>query len=229
MATPQPTERQGDASDRVMLPMMRREAPIVEGSFNPEKRTFDILWTAGAEVPRMDWWTGTRYVEVLEVSDKAIRLDRLKSGRAPVLNSHSTYGLDNVMGVVEADGVRIEKGQGFARARLSQRKDIEGLVGDIRDGIIGNVSPGYVTHSYREELRNGVTYRIATDWEPVEISFVPVGADPDAGAMRSQQQRDQVQTFPCRVLRAMPAIDAGASVARMRMRQLMIDGVLASA
>jgi hypothetical protein len=133
------------------------------------------------------------------------------------------------MGVVEADGVRIEKGQGFARVRLSQREDIAGLVGDIRDGIIGNVSPGYVTHSYREELRNGVTYRIATDWEPVEISFVPVGADPDAGAMRSQQQRDQVQTFPCRVLRATPAIDAGASVARMRMRQLMIGGALASA
>jgi hypothetical protein len=91
MATPQPTERQGDASDRVMLPMMRREAPIVAGSFNPEKRTFDILWTAGAEVPRMDWWTGTRYVEVFEVSDAgSVRLDRLKSGRAPVLNSHSS-------------------------------------------------------------------------------------------------------------------------------------------
>jgi hypothetical protein len=51
------------------------------------------------------------------------------------------------------------------------------LVGDIRDGIISNVSPGYITHSYREELRNGLMYRIATDWEPVEISFVAVGAD----------------------------------------------------
>jgi hypothetical protein len=214
----QPGDGQVDASGRVMLPMMRREAAIVVGSFDTEKRTFDILWTAGAEVPRRDWWTGERYMEVLEVSDAAVRLDRLKSGRAPVLDSHAAYGLDNVMGVIDGASVRIEKGEGLASVRLSKRDDIAGLVGDIRDGIIGNVSPGYVTHSYREELRNGVMYRIATDWEPVEISFVPVGADPDAGL-----QRNQVRTFPCDVRRL--ALDH--TRARMRMRQRALDPVAA--
>lgn len=208
-----------NSGDRVMLPMMRREAAIVAGSFKADKRTFDIMWTAGAEVPRMDWWTGTRYVEVLEVSDKAVRLDRLKSGRAPVLNSHATWNLNSVIGAIDGNSVRIEKGEGFAQVRLSARDDIAGLVGDIRDGIIGNVSPGYITHAYREEARNGVTYRIATDWEPLEISFVPVGADPDAG-LRSQPS---AQTFPCSVIRA-DVTDLAASAARMRMRQLALGG-----
>lgn len=217
-----------------MLPMMRREAPIVAGSFNPEKRTFDILWTAGAEVPRMDWWTGTRYVEVLEVSDKAVRLDRLKSGRAPVLNSHATYGLDNVMGVIDGKSVRIEKGEGFASVRLSRRDDIAGLVSDIGDGIISNVSPGYITHSYREELRNGVSYRIATDWEPLEISFVPVGADPDAGLQRglTADEKTKLATFPCLVMRApglVPVAGDAAIAAAARMRMLEAEAGFSAA
>jgi hypothetical protein len=203
-----------------MLPVMRREGAIVTASLNEDKRTFDVLWTAGAEVPRFDWWTGTRYIEVLEVSEKAIRLDRLKSGRAPVLNSHSTWGLASVIGVVEGSSVRIEKEQGFATVRLSKRKDVADLIGDIRDGIIGNVSPGYITRGYREEMRDGQLYRIATDWEPCEISFVPVGADPAAGTQKEAEQRGfKPAMFPCHVLRAAPAAltEADAAAARMRL------------
>jgi hypothetical protein len=100
--------------------------------------------------------------------------------RAAVLDSHSRWSLQSVMGVVEKGTVRIERGHARATVRMSNRDDVAGLVADIRDGINANVSPGYITHSYREELRDGATYRIATDWEPIEISFVPVGADPDA-------------------------------------------------
>lgn len=212
-----PQPNQAPDTSRVMLPLMRREAAIVAGSMDAEKRTFDLVWTAGAEVARMDWWTGQRFIEVLEVSEKAIRLDRLKSGRASVLNSHSTYGLDNVMGVVVGDSVKIAGGEGRATVRLSKREDISGLIGDIRDGIICNVSPGYITHSYREEMRDGAMYRIATDWEPVELSFVPVGADPEAGT-RAQPQG---QTYPCTIERAAPAV-ANTALARMRMRQRTI-------
>lgn len=211
---------QAAGGDRtVMFPAMYREASIVAGSLDEKARTFDVLWTAGAEVPRIDWWTGQRYVEVLEVSDKAIRLDRLQSGRAPVLDTHSRWALENVMGVVEKGSVRIEKGQGHARVRLSARDDIAGIVSDIRDGIIANISPGYVTHAYREEMKENQLFRIATDWEPMEISFVPVGADPDAG------RREAAQTYPCKIERvARPILAADpAQLARMRMRQLQIQ------
>lgn len=201
---------------RVLLPAQYREASIVAGSLNEQERSFDVLWTAGAEVPRVDWWTGQRYVEVLEVSDKAIRMDRLQSGRAPVLDSHSRWSLENVIGVVEKGSVRIEAGQGHAKVRLSARDDIAGVVSDIRDGIIANISPGYVTHAYREEMKENQLYRIATDWEPMEISFVPVGADPDAG------RRSAVAVYPCSITRAAQAVTLDPVRARMRMRQLQI-------
>jgi hypothetical protein len=149
------------------------------------------------------------------VSETAIRLDRLKSGRAPVLDSHARWSLDNILGVIDGNSVKVERGQGRATVRLSKRGDIAGLVSDIRDGIIGNVSPGYVTHSYREEMRDGVLYRIATDWEPMEISFVPVGADPEAGRRNAAAG----PVYPCRIIREAPPPVSLAPV-RMRMRQL---------
>lgn len=208
-------------SDKVMMPALHREAAIDAATLNVDKRTFDIVWTAGAEVPRIDWWTGQRYIEVLEVSDKAIRMERLESGRAPVLDSHNRWGLSSVMGVVEKGSVKIDKGQARATVRMSGREDLAGLVADIRDGIIANTSPGYVTHAYREEMRDNKMYRIATDWEPIEISFVPVGADPDAG-LRSLGQPGQPQPtlWPCAVIRSAPAAapPGAVSAARIRMR-----------
>jgi hypothetical protein len=210
----------------VMMPALHREAAIVPGSLDEKQRTFDIVWTAGAEVPRIDWWTGQRYVEVLQVDQKSIRLDRLESGSAPVLDSHQRWQLGNVMGVIEKGSSKIADGQARATVRMSNRDDVAGLVADIRDGIIANVSPGYITHAYREELREGTTYRIATDWEPIEISFVPVGADPDAGLARSlaDPKKPEVQTYPCAVTRSLAdtgapvAGDVEAAAARMRMR-----------
>jgi len=209
----------GAGNSVAMFPSMQREAAIVAGSLNEENRTFEVLWTAGAEVQRIDWWTGQRYIEVLEVSDKAIRLDRLQSGRAPVLNAHSRWSLEDIIGVVEKDSVRIEDGKSYARVRLSARDEVAGIVRDIRDGIIANVSNGYITHAYREEMKDDKLYRIATDWEPNEISFVPVGADPEAG-----RRSNSSQTYPCKIIRAAPEIVGPdpAVLARMRMRQLSI-------
>lgn len=213
-------------ADKTQLPVLHREATVVAGSLDEKARTFDIVWTAGAEVPRIDWWTGQRYIEVLEVSEKAIRLDRFNSGRAPVLDSHQRWSLSNVLGNVVKNSTRISDGKATATVRLSNREDIKGIVEDIRDAIIANVSPGYITHAYREEMRENTTYRIATDWEPIENSFVPVGADPDAGLARGlvdghlRDSRGQdVATFPCLVDRsALLTQNVEAVAARMRMR-----------
>lgn len=210
------TTMQRDSFD---MPMVRREAPIVAGTLDKKARTFDVVWTTGAEVHRRDWWSGERWIEALEVSAKAIRLDRLNSGRANVLNNHATWSLDSVIGVV--DRAWIEKGEGKATVRMSGRDEVAGLVEDIAGGIIRNISCGYITHTMTEEVRDGVKLRRATDWEPVEISFVAVPADPDAG-MRSAASREDLH--PCRIIRAEAGADLGAIAARMRMRQMMIAG-----
>ena len=209
--------------ERRLLPAFHREAAIDRASINAKERTFSIAWSAGAEVPRYDWMAGVRYIEVLQVDAKSIRLGRLESGRAPVLDSHSRYSLDNVLGVVEPNSVSIANGTAKATVRMSGREDVAGIVGDVADGIIANVSPGYIVHAYREEVKDGATYRYVTDWEPIEISFVPVGADPDAGLARSagDSKSPQGATYPCIVTRAVdpPAVaDVAAASARMRMR-----------
>lgn len=210
------TTTQRDSFD---MPTVRREAPIVAGSLDRKARTFDVVWTSGAEVLRRDWWSGERWIEALEVSEKAIRLDRLNSGRANVLNNHSTWSLDSVIGVV--DRAWIEKGEGKATVCMSGRDEVAGLVDDIEGGIIRNISCGYITHTMTEEVRDGMKLRRATDWEPVEISFVAVPADPDAG-MRSAAQREDLH--PCRIVRVEAGVDTAAIAARMRMRQMMITG-----
>jgi hypothetical protein len=184
-------------SDLEQMPIARREAAPDLKTLDPQNRTFEVVWSAGADVWRMNFWTGERYIERLDMSPGAVRLDRLNSGRAAVLNTHGSFQLENVLGVV--DSAWLKSGEGRAKIRLSTRDEVKGLVADISAGIIRNISVGYITHSVTEEIENGVKVRRATDWEPVEMSFVPVPADPDAATMRSAPQG---ATFPCKITRA---------------------------
>lgn len=216
----------GVRQESIALPAFQREAVIDPKTLAEDKRAFEVVWSAGAEVRRFDWMTGQRYVEVLQVDDKSVRLERLQSGAAPVLDSHARWSLDSVIGVVEKGTVRIKDGKAYATVRMSGRDEVAGIVGDIKDGIIRNMSCGYVIHAFREEKRGETLYRVVTDWEPSELSFVPIGADADAG-LRSIDGKmapdPQLPTFPCIATRAALLADPGppgteAIRARMRMR-----------
>ncbi len=183
--------------EHINLPIGRRDASVDSATLDKEQRTFEVVWTKGADVKRGYY---EQWIEQLDVSPEAVRMDRFNSGRAPVLDTHNSWELKNIIGVIEK--AWIKDGEGRAKIRLSSRDDISGIVSDIADGIIGNISCGYIVHAMVEETKEGVKYRRATDWEPVEISFVPVPADPDAG-MRSAPQG---AVHPCIITRATPAI-----------------------
>lgn len=73
--------------------------------------------------------------------------------------------------------------------RFSDRDDIAGIISDIKNGIIRNVSVGYRVYIYEqgEQAKDEVpTYR-ALDWEPMEISMVPIPADYNAGTRTSSR------------------------------------------
>ena len=77
-----------------------------------------------------------------------------------------------------AGTARIEGGVGIATLQLSRREDVAGIVQDIADGIIRNISVGYMVHEYQVTERQGeLPLMRAVDWEPAEISFVPIPAD----------------------------------------------------
>lgn len=163
------------------------------GAINDDTRTVTLTWSTGADVLRYDWETGTRFYERLSLEPKHVRLQRLASGAAPLLDAHSAYSIAHQIGVV--DTASLDGKRGVADARFSKRADVEPFYQDVRDKIIRNVSVGYRVHKFQElpEKRGGIPVRLAVDWEPHEISMVPMGAD--AGA-RVRASKD-VETNPC--------------------------------
>lgn len=165
----------------------RLNASFVRNTFNEEDRTIDVVFATGAKVKRFSFFEG-EYFEQLSMKRNAVRLDRLNSG-APVLNNHQNRDLNDVIGVVETASVK--KGEGVATLRLSNREEVSGLVEDIRDGVIKNISVGYRIHTFKEEkMRKGETVPTltATDWEPLEVSFVTIPADASAQARNENNQ-----------------------------------------
>lgn len=196
-----------------MLPLSIR-ADV--GSVNEEARTVELIFSTGAAVDRIDWWSGKRYREVLSLKPEHVRLDRLNAG-ASLLNSHSCYSLSDVLGTVEPGSARLEKGKGIAAVRFSKREAVEPIWQDVRDEIIRHVSIGYRIYKFEEDASkdNKVPTRTAVDWEPYEISMVPMPADVGA-RVRNGEKFD---THPCLILKR--AIDV-ADADRCRRLQLAL-------
>lgn len=171
-------------------PMLSLRAAVREGSVDVEARTAELTWTTGSKGRRWSWDVGS-YMEELEVSEDAVRLDRLNNG-APLLNTHSSWDLGDVIGVVER--AWIEGTEGRALVRFSRREDVEQIFQDVQDKILRNISVGYAVHRYEvveEEDDKLPTYR-AIDWEPMELSLVPIGFD-DGAKIRSAKTSAEYQ------------------------------------
>lgn len=191
-------------TEQVQIASQHRALVLRAESFNPETRTIEVVVSTGARRATFDFMSWRDIDEELEVSAAAIRMDRLNAG-APVLDSHQAEELENVIGVVVPGSARIEGGALIATLQLSARESIAEVVADIQAGIIRNISVGYIVHAYEVTETPGARplYR-ATDWEPAEISFVPVPADPAAGARSTDAAQGR---FPCIIRRA----DSGAA------------------
>ncbi len=175
------------------LPLLTRAAELLPASFNEEARTVEVIWSTGARVRRYGFFD--TYDEELSLDPGAVRLERLNAG-GPFLADHKA-SVASVLGSVVPGSVAIEKGRAVAAIRLTEREDAAGIVSDIRAGHIKAVSVGYRVHKYEiTESDNGPDLYRAVDWEPLEISAVPLGADPGAGF------RSAEAVNPCIVIRA---------------------------
>lgn len=223
---PQPTALQ--RSEVRNMPLQTRQAPIA--GVDEQARTFRFVWTSGARVRRFDYASWSYYWEELSLDPAHVRLDRLKAG-APLLNSHQQWDLSSVLGVHEDAWLNADNGE--ATARFSDRDEtVNAYWRDVVNGILRNTSVGYIVHRYLKldpEVEGGYPVWRAIDWEPVENSLVPIGADPDAGlrALGEGGERPDPEqllsqaaqlvggrTFPCEfVTRAPEAPQAAAPAA----------------
>lgn len=158
------------------MSLILREAAFRPSTVDVERRTTRLLFSTGAPVRRQG--PDGPYLEVLEVTPAAVRLDRLNQG-APLLDSHRASDLSSVLGVVER--AWIENGAAWAEVRFRETDEAEAVLRDVASGALRNASVGYAVHTWREEERDGLLIRTATDWEPYELSLVPIPAEAGAG------------------------------------------------
>lgn len=173
---------------KVALPKFDFRAQFSPGSVDKEKRTAELVWSTGARVLRSSFWDGP-YFEELSMDAGAIRMQRLNNG-APLLNSHNARDLSAQIGVVER--AWIENGQGKALVRFAKDDDdAEKIWRKVQDGIVRNVSVGYVTHRFEQVEGGDETTPVfrAVDWEPMELSLVPIPADAGAGVRGAELEK----------------------------------------
>lgn len=197
---------------RIDLPRQTRGAEFRALSFNGDDNSIDLIWTTGSTVRRRSWVDGP-YDEQLVIEDSAVRLDRLNAG-APLLNTHSDWSLSDVLGSVVPGSARLQDGKGVATVMLSRSPGDADNVQKIRDGIVRNVSVGYMIHRVEKSEADDGTVPVwrVVDWEPIEISAVPVPADPGAQIRSSEQ----CATSSCVIVDSYPL--AAVRRARMRLR-----------
>lgn len=151
-------------------------------SVDSDARTCEVAFASETAVTR---WFGD---EILTVSSEAMRLDRLTSGAA-VLMDHDWR---DQVGVVESVTIGTD---GVARAvlRFGRGTKAAEVFQDITDGIRRHVSVGYLVHGVDVKERDGKSDEVRiVDWEPLEISIVAVPADIATGVGRSAtSQKDQ--------------------------------------
>jgi HK97 family phage major capsid protein len=134
-----------------------------------------------SETDAVQRWFGT---EILGHQPGEVRMDRIKSGNHPFLLLHDQT---KQLGVIES--AKLENGRGTAVVRFGRSELAQEIRQDVIDGIRTNVSVGYRVHEMVliRESDEGDAYRV-TDWEPYEISIVPVPADINVGIGRSETE-----------------------------------------
>lgn len=162
--------------------VMYRHFAVTRESLNIESRTVEVAISSETPYER---WFGT---EILDHASGSIDMSRLASGAA-LLREHNP---GRHIGVVESAAIGADKVL-RGTVRLGRSPEAEIAFNDIQDGILKNVSVGYVIKEMMldKSADKKETYRV-TQWEPLEVSFVAVPADPTVGLGRSLEIETRV-------------------------------------
>jgi len=174
----------------VKIELLSRAAAFQPSSYNPDRRTVDVVFSTGADVQRADF--EGQYIERLSMERDAVDLSELIGG--PVLDNHDRFsGVRAILGVVET--ATVDGKRGVATVRFSERPEVQGVAADVQAGIIRSVSAGYTVSKWEvTKDTDGRRIKTATRWTPKEISFTPLAADPAAKTRSEVNMNEELQT-----------------------------------
>jgi hypothetical protein len=157
-------------------PIVAARALAAPATVDRAARTVEVVWSTGARARNFVPPLGP-ILEELDMAPSAVRMAGLQSGRAPVLDTHRRGGARDVLGRVVA--ARLEAGRGYATLQFSAAADVEPVWQRVADGTLRSISVGYRVHRYEPQAdpASGQTIHRAVDWEPYEISVVPIPVD----------------------------------------------------
>jgi HK97 family phage prohead protease len=140
-------------------------AKIAPASLNREAGTVEVTLSTGAAVQRAG------YIERLAITKAAVKL----APRIPVLDAHRQSSIADIKGRVL--DVRFEPEAITATLKISDETALDA----IERGDVTGVSIGYRVSRWSEGRdAQGGRIRTGASWELVEVSLVPVPADPEA-------------------------------------------------
>lgn len=143
---------------------------------------------------RTSWWDDP-WVEVLGHKAEEVDLARLAGG-APVLANHdrrTALGNTPLAGIGKVERAWLDGDRLHTDIVISRREALADLRQDIADGLVSNVSIGYMINERTLTKTNGEgqadEYRV-TNWTPFEISLVDIPADATVGLGRAADMPD---------------------------------------
>ena len=160
----------------------QRSAQITTRAIDSENRTAEVSFSSETPVER---WFGQ---EILDHGKDSVRLGRLIGG-APLMAQDRAWtgdhGTARQVGVIQSAEVGMDR---VARAvvRFGESDYASEVFRDVSTGIRKHVSVGYSIHTVVLEKSgdDGDTFR-AVDWEPLEITIVPIPSDSTVGFNRT--------------------------------------------
>lgn len=162
-------------------------ALIDQSSLDSENRTVDILISTETPISRTDYYSGTRYEEVLLHGEENVDLTRAQNAKLRWMHGMGQYG---ELPIGRLENVRLENNELRATAHFSHANpQAEMFWRMVEEGTLSEISVGGKKLDVRiTERTNDVPLVEVVRWEFQEASLVDIGADPSAGIGRSEKQ-----------------------------------------
>lgn len=186
----------------VELPQLQVRALVVPDSIDKEARTVDLVIATDSPVLEYDYSQGEHVLRSLEISEEAIRSERLDKGLS-LLWHHDRWNMRSLLG--RTIKWWVENEELYVRARVTDAHDDADLAWRmLQDGTLSDASCGFKVYRSIEISSDDECTRKrvrGNDWEPFEATLTSVGADAKGGT------RSEAETAltTCVITRALEA------------------------